>query len=61
MTHAAKRILDEFEALPDSERAELLAELLRRTGLSPHDLPNDEDLISAADRLFGELDGRENA
>ena len=59
MTQAAKRILDEFEALPDSERVELLAELLRRAGLAPHDLPNDEDLISAADGLFVELDGRE--
>jgi hypothetical protein len=59
MTRKAKALLEEFDALPDTERAEVVAELLRRTALEPHDLPNGDDLTSAADRLFVELDRRE--
>jgi hypothetical protein len=61
MTQAAKKLLDEFEALPDQERAEVLAELLRRAALAPHELPADDDLTAAADRLFVELDRREQS
>ena len=61
MTRKAKMLLDEFDALPETERSEVVAELLRRTALEPHDLPNDEDLASAADRLFVELDRRERS
>jgi hypothetical protein len=61
MTQAAKKLLDQFEALPDNDRAEVLAELLRRAAMAPHDLPNDEDLVNAADRLFVELDRREQS
>jgi hypothetical protein len=61
MTQAAKRILDAFDALSERERSELLPELLRRAGFVPHDLPNDEDVTSAADRLFVELDARERS
>ena len=59
MTQAAKKLLEEFDALPERDRSELLAELARRVALSPHDGPQDEDLVAAADRLFGELDRRE--
>jgi hypothetical protein len=61
MTQAAKRLLEEFEALQDSDRAEVLAELLRRVALAPHDLPDSDDLTAAADRLFSELDRREQS
>jgi hypothetical protein len=61
MTHAAKKLLEEFEALQDADRAEVLAELLRRFALAPHDLPDSEDLTAAADRLFSELDRREQS
>jgi hypothetical protein len=61
MTQAARDLLDQFEALPDNDRAEVLAELLRRAALAPHDLPQNEDLIGAADRLFSELDRRERS
>ncbi len=61
MTQAAKKLLDEFEALPETDRAEVLAALLRRTALAPHDLPTDEDLVITADRLFTELDRREQS
>jgi hypothetical protein len=36
-----------------------MAELARRVALAPHDLPQDEDLVATADRLFTELDRRE--
>ncbi len=59
MTQATQKLLDEFDALPDEERAELAAELLRRTALASHDLPHDDDLVAAADLLFVELDRQE--
>ena len=61
MTQATKKLLKEFEALPDQERSELVAELARRVALSPHDTPHDEDLVAAADHLFVELDRREHS
>jgi len=59
VTHATQKLLEEFEALPDRDRSELVAELARRVALAPHDLRQDEDLIAAADQLFTELDRRE--
>lgn len=59
VTQSTKKLLEEFEALPDQDRSELMAELARRVALAPHDLPQDEDLVAAADRLFTELDRRE--
>jgi len=61
MTQASKKLLDQFDALPEQDRAELVAELLRRTAFAPHDLPQDQDLIAAADRLFVELDRHEQS
>lgn len=61
MTQAAKKLLDEFDALPERDRAELLAELLRRAGSAPHDLPQDDDLLAAADHIFSDLDRREQS
>jgi hypothetical protein len=59
VTHATQKLIDEFEALPERDRSELVAELARRVALAPHDLPFDDDLVAAADRLFTELDRRE--
>jgi hypothetical protein len=59
VTEATQKLLDEIEALPDRDRSELVAELARRVALAPHDLPQDDDLVAAADRLFTELDRRE--
>lgn len=61
MTEAVKQLVDQFDALPAQERQEALAELLRRAGSEPHDLPDDDDLIAAADVVFQELDRREQA
>jgi hypothetical protein len=35
--------------------------LARRVALAAHDAPADEDLIAAADRLFTDLDRREQS
>ena len=56
MNQAAKKLVDEIDALPDHDRSELVAELVRRLALGPYDLPRDDDLVAAADRLFVELD-----
>jgi hypothetical protein len=61
MTQAAKKLLEEFDALQDRDQAEVLTELLRRLALAPHDLPDSDDLTAAADRLFVELDRREQS
>ena len=61
MTRAAKKLLDEFGALSNEDRAEILAVLLRRAALAPHDLPQDDDLVAAADRLFVALDRNERS
>jgi hypothetical protein len=59
MTQAAKKFVGEFDALPEAEREEVLAELLRRAAAGPHELPNEQDMTAAADEVFHELDRRE--
>jgi hypothetical protein len=59
MTQAAQKLLEQFDALQEGDRAEVLAELLRRVAVSPHDLPDPDDLVAAADQIFVELDRRE--
>ena len=61
MTQATQKLPDEFDNLPDEDRAEFVAELLRRTAFVPRDLPQDDDLVASADRLFIELDRREQS
>ena len=61
MTQATKKLIEEFDALPDRDRPEVVAELARRVALVPHDLPQDDDLVAAADRLCTELDRRERS
>ena len=61
MTQAAKKLLDEIDTLPDRDRSELVAELVRRLALGPFDLPHHDDLVAAADRLFVERDRREQS
>jgi hypothetical protein len=55
VTQAAKKLLEELDALEEGDRAEVLAELLRRVALAPH------DLVAAADQIFLELDRREQS
>jgi hypothetical protein len=60
MSSAAQRLIDEYDALPQADQQEVLAEMLRRAAAEPHDLPSEEELVSAADRLFQELDRNEH-
>jgi hypothetical protein len=59
MSQATEKLFDEFDALPDRDRSEVLSELARRVAMAPHDLPQDEDLVATADRRLLELDRRE--
>ena len=60
MGHDAKSVLDAFEQLSPAERAELALEVLRRAAHEPHEAPDDDELIQAADLGFLDLDGRES-
>jgi hypothetical protein len=61
MTASARELLEAIEKLPEAERLGLAAEILRRT--SHRDLPplSEEDLTTAAEELFLQLDAREAA
>jgi hypothetical protein len=61
MTPVVEKLVAEFEALPESQRQEVIAALLQRARTEAHDLPEDADLVAAADVLFQELDRREQA
>src|SRR5712691_11284078 len=56
MTESAKKLLDEFDALPQTDRQQVLVEILRRAALMEHDLPDEADLVALADQVFLDLD-----
>lgn len=59
MTAAAKHILNDFEALPDPEKREVLAELLRIASHLDYPATSDDELVAAAEHLFLDYDRRE--
>jgi hypothetical protein len=59
MTETAKRLLNSFEALAETERCEVAVEILRRTPLVDHPGPQEAELLWAADQVFLELEQRE--
>lgn len=61
MTPVVKKLVAEFEALPEGQRQEVIAALLQRARTEAHDLPDDADLVAAADGIFQGLDRREQA
>lgn len=61
MTPVVEKLVAEVEALPEAQREEVIAALLRRALTEPHSLPKDQDLVAAADVLFQELDRREQS
>lgn len=61
MTEAARRVLEDFESLPDPERREIAAEILRRAVADECEPPSDRELVAAADSVFLELDRREES
>ena len=52
MTNAAREFIDSFEALPEQEKHEVLAQLLRRLMDTPYSSPTHEELTHAADLVF---------
>ena len=61
MTPVVEKFVAKVEALPEAKRHEVIAALLRRAQTEAHDLPQDADVIAAADAVFQELDRREQA
>jgi hypothetical protein len=61
VTPVVEKLVAEVEALPEAQRQEVIAALLRRAQVEPHDLPQDQDLVAAADVLFQEMDRREQS
>jgi hypothetical protein len=59
MPTTAQQLLDEFDLLPESEKREVIIEILRRT--RNFDVPplSDDDLVMNAEALFLELDHQE--
>ena len=59
MTAAGKHILEDFESLPDTEKREVLANLLRISREIEYPAIGDEELTASADAIFVEYDHRE--
>ena len=59
MGDAARHLLQSFEALSETERHEVLEELLRRAAELPYSFPSDDELVRADDQCLGRLDRRE--
>jgi len=59
MGDAARHLLQSFEALSETERREVLEELLRRAAELPYSFPSDDELVHAADQVFLDFDHRE--
>jgi hypothetical protein len=59
MTAAGKHIVEDFESLPDPEKREVLANLLRISRSIDYPEMPDEELVASADSLFLEYDRRE--
>lgn len=59
MTPVVEKLVAQVEALPEAQREEVIAALLRLARTESHDLPSDTDLVAAADVLFQDLDRSE--
>ncbi len=56
MTATGKHIVEDFETLPDNEKREVLANLLRISRSIEYPEISDEELLAAADQVFLEYD-----
>jgi len=61
MTADAKRLVEEFESLPDVERQKVLVELLRIANDVEYGDITDEELRHAAAQVFAMYDAEEEA
>jgi len=59
MTADAKRLIEEFEALPDDTKQRVLVEILRIANDIDYGEITDEELRRAADRVFVAMDAEE--
>jgi hypothetical protein len=59
VTTQGKHIIEEFEALPDAAKREVLAELIRTSRFIEYPQVSEDELVSVADELFLEYDRRE--
>ena len=59
MTAEAKHIVDDFRALPDTAKREVLTELVRISGQIEYPALSDDELIAAANDVFLAYDERE--
>lgn len=60
MTADAKHLIDDFQALPDATKREVLAELVRISRHIDYPPTADEELVSAANDVFLTYDARED-
>lgn len=61
MTAEAKHIVDDFEALPDAAKREVLTELIRISSRINYPAVSDDELTAAANDVFLTYDDRESA
>ncbi len=61
MTADAKELIDHFQALPDTTKREVLAELVRISRHLDYPQMSDDELTSAANDVFLAYDDREDA
>lgn len=61
VTAQAKHIIDEFQALPDPAKREVLTELIRTSRFIDFPAVSEDELLSAADEIFLEYDRRESS
>jgi hypothetical protein len=59
MTTTGKNLVADFERLPDAEKQEVLADILRISAHLPYAAPAEDELVAAADAIFREYDARE--
>jgi hypothetical protein len=55
----AENLIDTFDGLPDSEKREVAAAILRRTAEMEFGSVSDDELVRSAEDTFLELDRRE--
>lgn len=60
MTTEAKHLIEEFGALPEPSKREVLAELLRMSRHLDYPEMSDDELVSAANDVFLAYDERES-
>jgi hypothetical protein len=59
MAGSGKRIMEDFESLPDTEKQEVHSKLLRSSRRIDHSEVSDDDLVAAADAVLLSYDETE--